>query len=535
MIIGEDKLGVYVVKKAAKMEVKRSTWDPLWDGVAEYIVPKKDNVYGAAVKGEEKHNRLYDSTAINSNEQLASALHGWLTNSASVWFGVTTGDQDLDNDDDVREWTQKVVTIIINTLNQSNFQSEIHEVYIDLGSFGTACMRIEEDDKVHVRFTTRPIYELSVSENYKNEVDTVAYEYKQTLQQIVDEHGEDALVTDELQNKHREHPMEEITLIHLVEPRKNTPKELRSKLTGPTSFPFASFHVLKDTKTVLKESGYRENPYVIPRWTKLSGEMYGRSPGMKALADIRMINKMKKATIEAAQLVIAPPTQTPDDGVLLPVRLKPNGRNYYRAGTKDRIEKIDIGGDVRISDALLEGIKRDIEKAFFVDQLKLVEKDRMTAEESSIRRDDNLRTLGPILGRQHNELLKPIIERVYNILDRKKMFPPLPEKLKGRPLEIQYKSLIAKAQRSAEAESFTRLLQLVMPLAEAQPELLDNFDGDELVKFGADVYGTYYKIVKKAADVKQVREQRQQQQQQQMQMAQEQHVAEVQSKAPQGD
>ena len=53
---------------------------------------------------------------------------------------------------------------------------------------------------------------------------------------------------------------------------------------------------------------------------------------------IKMLNKMSEVTIRAAQKQVDPPLLVPDDGFMLPIRTVPGGLNFYRSGTRDRIE-----------------------------------------------------------------------------------------------------------------------------------------------------------------------------------------------------
>lgn len=516
----KDKTAKRIIAKYDSLLSERQLWTTHWDEVAKYVVPKKDNIYGSQVPGEKKGNHLFDTEAIHANEMLAAGLHGTLTSPTSIWFGFSTGDEALDNTDDVMKYTQEVVRIIMHTLNNSNFQEEIHEVYIDLGSFGTAVLRVEEDGETHVRFHARPIYECVIQENEKGEVDLLYYEYKLTAEQALLKFGEKNL-PKEVKDRYQAGDLDKFTFIHAIEP--NT--KLSPKIKGLGKHKFLSFHVLKDVGMTVKKEGFYEDPNVVSRWTKIAGETYGRSPAMKSLPDIKMANKMMKAIIESAQMAVAPPVQIPNSGVLLPVRMTPNGKNFYQAGSKDRIEPISVGSDPRLGDAVLAQVHNRIIQAFFVDQLSIREADRMTATEVMQRRDEQLRTLGPLLGRQNNELLKKIIDRVFNILDRKGLLPDPPESIADRELKVQFTSQIAKAQKASEGESFIKSMQLIAPLAEAQPQILDNLDGDELSRFAAKIYGLPHEILRDTKDVKKLRRDRAEAQQQQMQMAQEEHDA----------
>lgn len=518
-----------VLIKFGKMKTHRHNWDRHWDEVSEYFIPRKDQALGERARGEKKgFSSLYDTTSIHSLELLASALQGMLTNPTSAWFGLSTGDPELDSKPAVNEWLQDTSRRILQVLNGSNFNTEVYEVYIDLGGFGTSLLRVSEDDKTVINFESRPIYEAFVAEDERGLVDTVYFEYKMTVEQMLLKFKEKGMINifgenwaEEVQKK----PLEQRSILHAVEPRKKIIHTLAPIV--PTNRPFSSYWIDMESRNLIKENGYFENPYIVSRWSKYSGETYGRGPGMKALADAKMLNKMKKATIEAAQLAVAPPLQVPDDGVLLPIKTAPNSINYFRAGTKDRIEPLNSGSNINLSEQFMESVRQQIKEAFFVDQLNLVQNDRMTATEVLHRKEEQLRLLGPTLSRQHFEFLKPLIDRVFGIMLRKNMFKEAPEELGGAKLEVEYTSLIAKAQLATEGDNLNRAMALIMPFAETDPSVMDNFDGDAIVKFASKIYGLPASIIRKGAEVAEMREGRQQAQQEMEQQEDQAHEAEV--------
>jgi len=496
-----------IIQKFEKLKSDRVNWDSYWEELAKYVLPRKDEVYGMVTAGEKKGHNLYDSTSIHANELLASALHSMLTNPSSVWFGLSTGEKEVDQIKEVRQFLQNSVLKMIKVFNQSNFQTEIHETYLDLGSAGTTSLRIEEDEETVVRFFASSIYEVFIEENSKGVVDTVYREYEYTLRQIVQEFGEDILPL-ELQQQYQKDATVKCKVIHAIEP-----KELNSDI-------FASYHVLKDKPVLLKEGKFNEKPYAIPRWTKITGEKYGRSPAMKSLPDIKMLNSMMKTMIRAAQKAADPPLMIPDNGFLLPVRTQPGGSNIYRAGSKDRIEPLITGGRIDINTEMVEQSRQRIRSAFFIDQLQLQQGPQMTATEVMQRTEENLRMMGPILGRLNNELLKPIIDRVFGIMFRKGLFGEIPKELKGKELEVRYVSQISKAQRSGEADTFTRVIQSVAPIIEMQPQMMENINGDEVLRYHAEVFGLPEEMLRGRQEVEQARQQAADQQASQMQSQQ---------------
>lgn len=505
----------YVIKKRDKLEAYTALWKPHWKEISDYVLPQKNDVYGGAIAGEKKDNYLFDSIGVQSCDRLASALHGMLVNPGTQWFALSTGDALVDTNQDVSKWLQDTAKQINSAMQNSNFQPEIHEVLVDLCGIGTALLRIEEDEIDIFRFKASPIYDVRISENYNGLIDTVYYTYKMTMDQMADAFGDK--VPAELQEERLKDPLKEYCIIHAVEPTHRLPVGLQHPM-----LPFTSLHVLQEKSVLLKVAGFEEDPCIVPRFSKISGEMYGRSPAMRALSDIKSVNAMKKAVLEGIQLQVAPPIQVPDEGVLMPVRTSPRSINYYRAGSKDRIEALNLGGNVGIGEQMIESMHKGIEKSFYLDQLHMVENDRMTATEVMQRRDEQLRSLAPLLGRLQHELLRPMIVRVFGIMGRRNLIPPLPEMLRGKKLEVRFVSQLARAQESIEADNFLKAFNVIGSIAQMAPQSLDYLNTDEVVKFSMRTYGAPLVLLNKKEEVDTVRQQRAEQQEQarQAQMAQ---------------
>jgi hypothetical protein len=503
---GKDESVRFICEKYEKLKLYKSTWENHWKEIATYYLPHKDNIWGGEIKGEKKGQELYDSIGVRTAERFASALHGMLVNPAIQWFGFSSGNTKKDIELNNSKWLQDSAKKVMFVLNNSNFQPEIHEVLMDLSSLHTSHLRIEEDDSEVVRFASRPIYEVSVSENYKGIIDVVYYEYKMTLEQLFSQFGN--VLPEKVASLRFKDPLKEYTVLHAIEPSDKLPESLRHPM-----LPFTSIHVLKEEHVKLKVMGFHENPCIISRLSKLSGEMYGRGPAMRTLADTKTANQMMKTWLEGAALAINPPLQMPDEGVLLPVKFVPGGSNYYRADSRDRIEPIVTGADPRIGNDVIELLHRNIEKGFYLDQLQLVENDRMTATEVMQRRDEQLRSLSPILGRVQYELLAPIIIRVFNIMVRGKMIEPPPRDLLGGQLEVKFVSQLSRAQESIEAENFNRAFASVTPITQFNPATLDILNPDATFKFLMKTYGAPLHLLREEKEVEDIRTSRAEQQQ----------------------
>jgi hypothetical protein len=329
-------------------------------------------------------------------------------------------------------------------------------------------------------------------------------------------------VSSDVETFAKKDPYAEIPLIHAVYPRNDFDPKKKDK----SNMPFESVYIEQKTGNELSVSGFKEFPFVVPRYLKASQEIYGRSPAMTALPDVKMLNEMSKVTIKAAQKQVDPPLLVPDDGFLLPVRTVPGGLNFYRSGTRDRIEPLNIGANNPLGLNMEEQRRDAIRAVFYVNQLMMQDGPQMTATEVIQRNEEKMRLLGPVLGRLQSELLKPLIDRVFNILLRNNELPPAPDFLSGQDIEIEYVSPLAKAQKSSELQSIMRAIEILGSLANVAP-VFDYVNFDNLVKHVADIVGMPQKLLKPQSQVNAEREQTQAQQQQQAQMQQAQQAAQM--------
>jgi hypothetical protein len=504
-----------IIERLNKLKGRRANWEQLWQEVYDYCMPRKNDITIQRMQGEQKHIELLDSTAMTSLELLAGALHGMLTNPSGYFFGLSSGIPEIDNKDAVRKWLQAVVRKIHDVLNNSNFHTEVHELYIDICSAGTACMYVEEDDKLIVRFSTRSLREVYLMENSKGVVDLVYRCYKASAKDLVDDFGIENL-PKKVQDAYRAGKDDSYEVIHAVYPQGNK----AGKGQYNSKFGWVSQYVLASEKVDILVKGYREFPYLAPRWSKASGEDYGRGCGEKALPSAKTANKMRETVLKGAQKVVDPPLQAPDDGFITQIDTRPAGITFYRAGSQDRIQPIFNDSRIDYGFQAIDQERTQIREAFYVDQLKLREGPQMTAREVEERVEQALRFLGPMLGRQQYEFLQPLVERVYAMLDRRGDLPEPPAELQGVPLKIQYTSVMAMSQRMSELTNIQRTFTNAAPIFSAQPETMDNIDGDAGVKYIAKICNFPQEMIRDVEKLQEIRKQRAEQQQAMQEAAQ---------------
>lgn len=503
-----------VIDRWNHLKTERSNWEIYWQDLAELILPNKSNIMVQRTPGDQRDYQVFDNTAIQANELLAGALHGLLTNPYSQWFELTTGNPELDDKDHIRLWLQDTTRRMHNQINDSNFQTEIHEYYLDLGCFGTAPLLMEEDEELVVRFMAIFIGTIYICENNKGMVDEVFRDFDWTARLIVDNFGLEGL-PKKIVEAYNKDENTKFKILHAVYPNSNQQE------SGPLSpFKYISQYVFVDDVADIEVKGFREMPYIVGRWSKTSDEVYGRGPGMAALPETRVVNKMEEMSLYAAAKTIDPPIMLPDDGMIFPAKTGPGDQNFFRAGSSDRIEPI-FSENIRldVSEAIMEKRRERIRQAFYVDQLQLNVGDRATATEASIKNEEKQRLLGPMMGRQQNELLAPMITRLYGIMARKGLLQPAPSEIKS--FGVRYSSMIARIQRQAEGDLILKTVQVAAPFIQSDPTVLDNINGDQAIKEIARIYGLPQKMLRNKNEVEDIRKSRAQAQAAQVKAQQE--------------
>ncbi|MCS5590726.1 MAG: portal protein [Candidatus Thioglobus sp.] len=498
-----------ILKRLESLEAQKTVWNSHWQEILDYVMPRKAEVSVQYAKGTKRTEKLFDSTAIHANTLLAASLQGTLTSASLPWFHLRTRDEDLNKDRNVQVWLEDCRNRMYKAFNSSNFNTEVHEFYLDICSIGTSCIEVEEAED-GLSFRSLHISEYFVTENHKGGIDTIYRKFEYTARQAYQRWG-DALGT-KVMDSYKNEPDKKYTFIHAVMPAEDYSGEYDSKL------PFVSIYVCKEDKNIVHTGGYNELPYLVTRWSKASGEEYGRSPAYNALPDIKTLNKAVELGLKAWAKAIDPPLLVEDDGVLGRVLTKPGGITVVRRD--GAIKPLNTGARFDVSDLKESELRGSIKQAFYSDQLELQSGPQMTATEVQVRYELMQRLLGPTLGRFQTEFLNPLIERCFAIMQRQDMFLPAPEELEGVAIDIEYVGPLARSQRMEEAVAVERLYEMAATLSQIAPEIMDNLDHDEAIRSRASLLGVPKNIMKDPRQIAEMREQRQAEMQKQQEMAQ---------------
>jgi hypothetical protein len=247
---------------------------------------------------------------------------------------------------------------------------------------------------------------------------------------------------------------------------------------------------------------------MVPRWSKLSGDVYGFSPAMMARADIRTLNAAKLFEMRAWEKSIDPPTLANYNGIIGDLRLDPGGLTYVR--DINGIRPFDSGAQWQVSQIKAAELITNIRRAFFNDQLQLHEGPNMTATEVRARMELMQQILGPVVGRLQSELLNPLIQRVFMVMFRNGQLaePPMVLQEGGSKLDVEYVSPLARAQRMEEVFAVERWFGQLMQIAQADPAVMDIVDFNSIGRMIAKRVGVPAEAMKSEEEIMQVQAQR---------------------------
>ena len=522
---------------------KKANFENYWQDVTDLILPMHHNVNTYNSPGTRRGRTRYDSTAAHAAELLAASMSGTLTSPALKWFFLKLRDDELNEDDEIREWLEDCQERMFAAFASSNFYATIDAAYLDLVGYGTTCMVSQSKGPgpdglfVGFNFGAWPLREYVFMDNDEGIADTLGRKWVMNAEQarrfFADKPGAtlSKAVTKALESRDKKAQLKEFTFLRWIYPREGGKSRSRGDM-----MPIASCDICVDDKEKIWEWGFEEMPAAVARWRKVNDDRgWGRGPGLTALADVQTLNEVKRMGLKALAKDIDPPILIPHKGVIGSVRMNPSGITYYKQNTSPP-QPFVTGGNKQYEMLNIEDLRRNIRLQFHTDQLQLQEGPAMTATEVTVRYELMQRLLGPTVGLIERELLDGVIFRCFNIMMREGGFLKPPAQLEGAtmPLDIGYIGPLARAQKTQDIASIERTYQMAAGISQAKggdPAVFDQLDDDEAVRHGAELVGLPAKILRDKEAVKGVREGRAQEQQQALEMQQAQVAADVAQKA----
>lgn len=368
----------------------REPWLSRWDDARRYTMPTSDTDLAT----------LFDATASDAADNLAASIYTLLTPPESMWLQLVP-ESDLSPD------AEYATQVLRANINDSNFYTTIHQCYMDLVTLGTACLFMAQNPigaSSAFNFTAIPISDIAILPN------AVFHTTSMTAREVMEKYPiwtPPANLRDSIKND------AEIQL------------KLVQSLVG-TEFT-AWLDVGGDIENNIVSRGtFETNPYIIFRWSVASGELYGRSPIMRALPDIKTANKVVELVLKNATIAVSGIWQADDDGVinLNNINLTP-GAIIPKAVGSSGLTPLTSAANFDVSQIILKDLRERIRHTLLADRLGLLSEKEMTATEIMARNADMMRILGATYGRLLHEFIRPLCDRGLQILSSRGLIEPI--------------------------------------------------------------------------------------------------------------
>ncbi|MCB9960246.1 MAG: head-tail connector protein [Rhodospirillaceae bacterium] len=487
-----------VLARYARSRARRDRWRSLWRDCYALVLPYRSELEGGDHAGDGRGDRVFDGTAPDAVDQLAASLLAQLTPPWSRWVGLVPGtDYAMAERAEARALlaaeTERMTATLHAHLDRSNFAVEIHQCFLDLVVGGTATLLVEEAPPGEVsalRFAAVPLAQTVLDEGPRGRLDTAYRRIELTRAEAEDRFP--GLVPGAGQANASGDASSDapgrITLVEAVEP---VPAVAGGGYRYLLILPGEGGEG-DGEPVVLGQARLAESPFVSFRWMKAPGEVYGRSPVMKALPDIRTANRVVELVLKNASIAVTGIWQADDDGVLNPatVRLVP-GAIIPKAVGSSGLRPLEAPGNFDVSQLVLDDLRGRIRHALLADQLAQVNAPRMTATEVLERTAQMARLLGATYGRLQSELLTPLVLRCLSILRRRGEIPDLV--VDGRTLQVQFRGPLAQAQAQRDVQSTLHWLEAANTLG---ADAVSVIDATAAVRWLADRFGVAAELVR---------------------------------------
>ena len=442
-----------IIKRAGVAQSKKDLFEDLYRDCYEFALPQRQ-LYGyweGNSVGNKKMTRVFDATAISSTQRFANRMQSGIFPPQSKWCRLDPG-QDIPADRRIE--AQAVLDVyndkMFSVIKQSNFDIAIGEFLLDL-CVGTAAMLIQPGDDVSpINFIPVPMFLVSYEEGANGMVDKV-YRKMRMKGESITQQWKDAELSEVLKQRIEEKPADDVELLEAT--------------TYDMERGDWCYHVIDQVSK--EEIVYRRmnsSPWVISRYMKVSGEIYGRGPLVTALPDIKTLNKTLELVLKNASLAISGAYTAADDGVLNPQTVKivpgaiiPVARNGGPQG--ESLRALPRSGDFNVSQIVINDLRMSIKKILLDESLPPDNMSARSATEVVERMRELAQNLGSAFGRLINETMIPLVSRILYVMDDRGLID-LPLRVNGLEVKVSPVAPLAMAQNMEEINSVVQFMQL---------------------------------------------------------------------------
>lgn len=506
---------------------RESWWSQNWSDLAQFLLPRRsiwltqsaggNPTPNNMTRGRELNQSILDPTGTFAVRVCSAGLMSGLASPSRPWFKVTPKIKNFEPDDAGKEWMDEIENRMYAVLAGSNFYNSFAQECEDLVVFGSAPTIIYEDEVDLIRLYNPCVGEFFFASSATLRVDGLYRRFLMTVAQIVDFFGLEncpAEIQKLWEAKGSSLQMER-TIAHSIEPNFAIGSDNAGKVPGNYTWREVYWVYGGASEKPLSMRGFIDQPFTASRWATQSNDAYGRSPGMDVLPDVMQLQVETMRKAEALEKQVRPPLLADAQLKNQPASTLPGEVTYIQnlSATNGMRSIYQVNPDVRGMMEDIKEVQARIKTGLFNDLFNIfseIPQGKMTAYETSQRVQEKLQLVGPIIDNLLGESLKPKLIRVYKILERRNMLPPIPDSMKGVSLDLTFVSILALAAKAASTGGIERLASFIGNIQAVDPSAMDKFNVDIAIDEMNSLLGNPQKIVRDDAAVDKIRQKREQ-------------------------
>ena len=490
-----------IFKEYQKAKSIKTTWNEKYEDVCQYIMPSKyDN--NNSKDYTENHAQILASVAESSANNFVNRMQQIITPINSDFIGLECTDY-WETEEKNKE-LEKLCKLINSYKNASNFDVAITEFYYEL-ILGTACLLVQGHSfGKPLIFKTIPFKDYCIHEGEDGNVDAVYRDIEIEEKQIKYIWGDTEYKESNEENKRLK--ILECTIF-------NYETELYEYLV-----------FIEDTKELIVNRTYKTNPFIVLRWNKFSGDIYGRGVGIMALPDVKTLNKILDYSLRSLAFNIPILLARDDEDFdVSDFKLKPGAINKVSSNesTNPSIAplKMDINND--ITQYNISNIEMKIKRIMLDNTIPDDSKVRTATEVASRIQELNV-NITSMFGRLLNEFLYPLTKRIIEVLQKygyvSRDFEL--DNINGYLIRIKIKTALALQDKQEELQKTVQALQILASFDPTGQLIQRNININKLIPYMLKLAGINHDLMYSEEEI----EENELKQQQALRMQQEQNI-----------
>lgn len=499
---------------------KFNTVKGTWIEAGRWALPHRIQTMLAQSDGQRNNQHIVDSTHVIA---LRSCVAGFLEGNTSAgrpWYRFQHQDDHINDNPINKSWLDKYTRRTLDTLSRSNFYHAAGAFYYDYHTFNTGAHYIDELKNGTLHFHTLEPGTYYCLNNDLGVADILVREFSLTVKACVDRYGRKVKgewdwsnFSSRVKKLYNDgNYSQKIDIVHIVMPNEHfnvsKPIGLLNKpwvsLTYETGGVAGQYYQdgmdlsplepnENGEEVYLKVAASKRKPFIVGRSETANNYEYGmKGPTTDALGLIKSLNKKAIGKDIALDQMLNPTVQGPSSLrksyiSTAPKTFIPLDATSAAQGGLKRVFEINPAIGSLIQD--VTDLRDQVEKLYFADYLLYLTrnpKTRTAREVDAVVSEQQL-IIGPNLQALNWTYNQPVVEFVAAyVLDEDPYLEPPPPDLQGQVVDIDFISVFAQAQKSADLPSIDRYIAMISNVGQLRPEIWDNANLDKLASLYED-------------------------------------------------